>query len=124
MRWCSAALRCGHAKRARAEGNSRSGNRIGLLYSAPHAHPLLRQAERGAPRADGDACRLGAPQTRPRRGDLHHHLRETLAIAQVVSDPDRKETFATAERIRNEFVLKVTGVVRRRPEGTVNPNIA
>jgi aspartyl-tRNA synthetase len=42
----------------------------------------------------------------------------------VVSDPDRKETFATAERIRNEYVLKVTGVVRRRPQGTVNPNLA
>jgi aspartyl-tRNA synthetase len=41
----------------------------------------------------------------------------------VVCDPDRKETFATAERIRNEFVLKITGLVRRRPEGTVNPNL-
>jgi len=51
-------------------------------------------------------------------------LRDREGLAQVVSDPDRKETFATAERIRNEFVLKVTGLVRRRPEGTVNPNIA
>ncbi len=51
-------------------------------------------------------------------------LRDREGLAQVVSDPDRKSTFATAEKIRNEYVLKVTGVVRRRPEGTVNPNIA
>jgi aspartyl-tRNA synthetase len=40
-----------------------------------------------------------------------------------VSDPDRKETFATADRVRNEFVLRVTGVVRPRKEGTINPNL-
>jgi len=51
-------------------------------------------------------------------------LRDREGLAQVVSDPDRKETFATAEKIRNEYVLKVTGVVRRRPQGTTNPNIA
>jgi len=40
-----------------------------------------------------------------------------------VSDPDRKETFATADSVRNEFVLRVTGIVRRRPEGTVNTDL-
>ena len=43
---------------------------------------------------------------------------------QVVSDPDRAQTFATAEGIRNEYCLRVVGVVRRRPEGTVNPSLA
>ncbi|MFM1782235.1 MAG: aspartyl-tRNA synthetase, partial [Pseudomonadota bacterium] len=38
-------------------------------------------------------------------------------------DPDTKETFAIAESIRNEFVLKVVCKVRARPEGTVNLNI-
>ncbi len=69
-------------------------------------------------------------QTVTLAGWAHHggvifiDLRDREGLAQVVSDPDRKATFATAEKIRNEFVLKVTGVVRRRPEGTTNPNIA
>src|SRR4030088_3118901 len=65
-----------------------------------------------------------AHRRRDHGGVIFIDLRDREGLAQVVSDSDRKETFATAERIRNEFVLKVTGVVRRRPEGTVNPNIA
>jgi aspartyl-tRNA synthetase len=65
-----------------------------------------------------------AHRRRDHGGVIFIDLRDREGLAQVVSDPDRKETFATAERIRNEFVLKVTGVVRRRPEGTTNPNIA
>ena len=42
---------------------------------------------------------------------------------QIVFDPDRPEIFADAERIRSEYVLKVNGLVRPRPEGTVNPNM-
>jgi len=65
-----------------------------------------------------------AHRRRDHGGVIFIDLRDREGLAQVVSDPDRKDTFATAERIRNEFVLKVTGVVRRRPEGTINPNIA
>jgi aspartyl-tRNA synthetase len=65
-----------------------------------------------------------AHRRRDHGGVIFIDLRDREGLAQVVSDPDRKETFATAERIRNEFVLKVTGVVRRRPEGTINPNLA
>ena len=65
-----------------------------------------------------------AHRRRDHGGVIFIDLRDREGLAQVVSDPDRKETFATAERIRNEYVLKVTGVVRRRPEGTVNSNIA
>src|SRR5437899_2941554 len=65
-----------------------------------------------------------AHRRRDHGGVIFIDLRDREGLAQVVSDPDRKETFATAERIRNEFVLKVTGLVRRRPEGTVNPSIA
>ena len=50
-------------------------------------------------------------------------LRDREGLVQVVCDPDRKETFATADKVRNEFVLRVTGLVRRRPEGTVNANL-
>ena len=46
-----------------------------------------------------------------------------VAGLQVVFDPDTEETFATAESVRNEFVLQVEGRVRRRPEGTVNPDM-
>jgi aspartyl-tRNA synthetase len=42
---------------------------------------------------------------------------------QVVIDPDTPATFATADRARNEFVIKVEGKVRPRPQGTVNPNL-
>jgi len=42
----------------------------------------------------------------------------------VVADPDEKTAFATAEGVRNEFVLKATGRVRRRPAGTENPELA
>ncbi|HQU49555.1 MAG TPA: aspartate--tRNA ligase, partial [Casimicrobiaceae bacterium] len=41
----------------------------------------------------------------------------------VVCDPDRATTFATAEKLRNEFCIRVSGLVRARPEGTVNPNL-
>jgi len=44
-------------------------------------------------------------------------------IAQVVCDPDRPEAFKLADRVRSEFVLRVTGVVRARPAGTTNPNL-
>ncbi|HXZ54589.1 MAG TPA: aspartate--tRNA ligase [Burkholderiales bacterium] len=65
-----------------------------------------------------------AHRRRDHGGVIFIDLRDREGLAQVVSDPDRRETFATAEKIRSEYVLKVTGVVRRRPEGTVNPNIA
>ena len=42
---------------------------------------------------------------------------------QVVCDPDRAEVFKTAESVRNEYCLRVTGVVRDRPEGTTNANL-
>ena len=47
-------------------------------------------------------------------------LRDKKGILQVVFDPDSADMFALAESVRNEFVLKVTGLVRDRPEGTVN----
>ena len=50
-------------------------------------------------------------------------LRDREGLLQVVFDPDRAEIFAEAERIRGEFVLAVKGLVRARPEGTVNPNM-
>ncbi len=57
-------------------------------------------------------------------GVIFVDLRDHRGIAQVVFDPDTEQTFAVAERIRNEYVLQVTGRVRRRPEGTENPDMA
>ena len=56
-------------------------------------------------------------------GVIFIDLRDREGLVQVVCDPDNATTFATAEKIRNEFVVKVTGLVRRRPAGTVNTNL-
>ena len=56
-------------------------------------------------------------------GVIFIDLRDREGLAQVVYDPDRAEPFAVAETLRNEFVIRITGRVRRRPEGTLNPNL-
>jgi aspartyl-tRNA synthetase len=56
-------------------------------------------------------------------GVIFIDLRDHEGLVQVVFDPDRPETFRTAEQVRSEFVLRVTGRVRRRPEGTSNPEL-
>jgi aspartyl-tRNA synthetase len=56
-------------------------------------------------------------------GVIFVDLRDHTGLVQVVFDPDREAVFATAERIRNEYVLQVKGRVRSRPEGTVNPDM-
>lgn len=56
-------------------------------------------------------------------GVIFIDLRDRDGMVQVVYDPDKPEMFATAEKVRNEFVLQVTGRVRLRPEGTQNPNM-
>ncbi len=53
-------------------------------------------------------------------GVIFIDLRDREGLVQVVCDPDRAATFATAETLRNEFCIAVTGLVRPRPEGTVN----
>ena len=57
-------------------------------------------------------------------GVIFIDLRDREGLTQVVCDPDRAEMFKIAEDVRNEFVLKITGKVRRRPAGTENPNLA
>ena len=56
-------------------------------------------------------------------GVIFVDLRDHTGLLQVVFDPDTADTFATAESVRNEYVLQVQGRVRRRPEGTVNPDM-
>ena len=57
-------------------------------------------------------------------GVIFVDLRDREGYVQVVCDPDRAETFAAAEGLRNEFCIKVVGLVRARPEGTVNDQMA
>ncbi|NLJ50884.1 MAG: aspartate--tRNA ligase [Alcaligenaceae bacterium] len=56
-------------------------------------------------------------------GVIFIDLRDREGLAQVVCNPDNESTFKIAEGIRNEFCLRVTGVVRHRPEGTVNSDL-
>ena len=65
-----------------------------------------------------------AHRRRDHGGVIFVDLRDREGLVQVVCDPDRQASFANAETVRNEFVLRVTGLVRRRPEGTTNANIA
>ena len=57
-------------------------------------------------------------------GVIFVDLRDKKGILQVVFDPDDAEMFAQAETLRNEFVLRVEGKLRVRPEGTNNPEMA
>ncbi|SDI28962.1 aspartate--tRNA(Asn) ligase [Pseudomonas flavescens] len=57
-------------------------------------------------------------------GVIFLDIRDREGLAQVVFDPDRADTFAKADRVRSEYVVKITGKVRLRPAGAVNANMA
>jgi len=56
-------------------------------------------------------------------GVIFIDLRDRSGLVQVVYDPDLPDVFSTAEHVRNEFVVRVKGRVRARPEGTVNKDL-
>lgn len=56
-------------------------------------------------------------------GVIFIDLRDREGLAQIVFDPDRAESFAIADSVRNEYVIQITGKVRHRPQGTVNPDL-
>lgn len=56
-------------------------------------------------------------------GVIFLDTRDREGIAQVVFDPDTPESFAIAEQVRNEYVIRISGRVRPRPAGTVNPEM-
>ena len=64
-----------------------------------------------------------AHRRRDHGGVIFIDLRDREGLVQVVFDPDRADSFKIAEDVRNEFCLKVTGVVRARPEGTTNAGL-
>ncbi len=82
----------------------------------------------------GEVCRSHLGQTvtlfgwvnrrRDHGGVIFIDLRDRTGLAQIVFDPDNAESFKTAESLRNEFCLRITGEVRLRPEGTANAELA
>ena len=56
-------------------------------------------------------------------GVIFIDLRDRHGLLQTVFDPDTPETFAIAEEVRPEYVLRIEGKVRPRPEGTINPEL-
>jgi len=82
----------------------------------------------------GQVCRDHLGQTVTLFGWVHRRrdhggvifidMRDRAGLAQIVFDPDNAEGFATAERLRNEFCIRVTGLVRKRPAGTSNSDLA
>ncbi len=67
--------------------------------------------------------RLGPSSPRPRRCYLYRPSRQRRSCSEVVCDPDRPDVFETADKVRNEYVIEVKGLVRPRPEGTRNDNL-
>ncbi|MBW8306070.1 MAG: aspartate--tRNA ligase, partial [Thiobacillus sp.] len=65
-----------------------------------------------------------AHRRRDHGGVIFIDLRDREGMMQVVIDPDTPEAFKLAEDVRHEFVLKIEGLVRPRPAGTENPNMA
>ncbi len=65
-----------------------------------------------------------AHRRRDHGGVIFIDLRDREGLAQIVCNPEPAEMFKIAESVRNEFVLRVTGKVRRRPEGSENANLA
>ncbi len=82
----------------------------------------------------GQVCRDHLGQTVTLFGWVHRRrdhggvifidMRDRAGLAQIVFDPDNAEGFAIAERLRNEFCIRVTGLVRERPAGTTNSDLA
>src|SRR5690554_452477 len=82
----------------------------------------------------GQVCRDHLGQTVTLFGWVHRRrdhggvifidMRDRAGLAQVVFDPDNEQAFAIAEKLRNEFCVRITGLVRERPEGTVNTELA
>lgn len=79
-----------------------------------------------------NAAHIGQPvdlcgwvhRRRDHGGVIFLDIRDRTGIVQVVYDPDTVASFAIAERVRNEYVLRMAGKVRRRQDGAENPNMA
>lgn len=74
---------------------------------------------------DGEVRLCGwVHRRRDHGGVIFIDLRDREGLVQIVFDPQSRDSFAIAERVRSEYVLQITGRVRMRPEGTENPHLA
>ena len=64
-----------------------------------------------------------AHRRRDHGGVIFIDLRDREGLAQVVFNPDAGDAFRIAEKVRNEYVLRVRGVLRKRPEGSSNAEL-
>jgi len=64
-----------------------------------------------------------AHRRRDHGGVIFIDLRDREGLAQVVFNPERRDAFGIAEKVRNEYVLRVTGTLRKRPEGSTNAEL-
>ncbi|MGV8933556.1 MAG: aspartate--tRNA ligase [Gallionellaceae bacterium] len=64
-----------------------------------------------------------AHRRRDHGGVIFIDLRDREGLAQIVCNPEQADMFKLAESVRNEYVLRITGKVRRRPEGSNNANM-
>ncbi len=108
-----------------ADANKEAGRRGGVPAAAPlhryrsHTCGELRKGNVGATaRLSGWVHRV-----RDHGGLLFIDLRDHYGLTQVVADPD-SPAFKVAESVRSEWVIRVDGLVRDRPAGTVNPELA
>ncbi|SVA92768.1 uncharacterized protein METZ01_LOCUS145622 [marine metagenome] len=56
-------------------------------------------------------------------GVIFVDLRDTTGLIQLVFNPEHQDLFSEAEKLRGEFVLSASGTIRKRPEGTINPEL-
>ena len=102
-----------------ARGGSAAGSGTGLHRYRSHTCGALRSGDVGRTvRLSGWVHRV-----RDHGGLLFIDLRDHYGLTQVVADPE-SPAFKTAETVRSEWVIRVDGRVRARPEGTVNPELA
>jgi hypothetical protein len=116
-----------HAAASKRTATDRPSTPPKLIPAQPgkqHANSLLWTSQFTAHRPGGDALRLGASAPRPRRRDLSSICATARVWPRSSATRIVPTMFAAAEAVRNEFCLRITGKVRARPEGTVNPNIA
>ena len=74
---------------------------------------------------DGEVRLCGwVHRRRDHGGVIFVDLRDREGLVQIVFDPQARDSFAMAEKVRSEYVLRVSGRVRMRPEGTGNPQLA
>jgi aspartyl-tRNA synthetase len=102
---------------ARADAGAPSSGQVHRYRS--HTCGALRRADVGV----GARLSGWVHRVRDHGGLLFIDLRDHYGVTQVVADPD-SPAFRTAEGVRSEWVIKVDGRVRERPEGTVNPELA